>query len=139
MDLSYADYVQMVTPGVSLFPRSIRSGALFVLRGGLDEILVTSPQLVDITEETKNNWVYLTLEFGTTPHEVFDKLVVLDLWAPAFVIVRLEEEKKDPMIIGPAWSWEQGYHVAGVVRVKENIITLAVRKGVKKKSSNYIY
>jgi hypothetical protein len=132
MDLSTAAYVQMVTPGVSLFPRSIRSGALFVFRGGLDEILVTSPNLVDITEEARGDWFFLTLEFNTAPREVMDKLRVIDFWGPAFVIVRLEEEKRDPVIICPAWLWEQGYHIADVVRMDEKRVTMAVRKGEKK-------
>lgn len=131
MDLSTAQYVPMVLPGPLPLQQSIRCGALFIFRGGLDEMLIVSPQLDAIAEEVKKGQSYLVLQFSSPPGEVMEKLSGLVLLSPAFVIVRYEEEKVDPMLIGPGKTFEQGYFILGMVRMDEKHMVLAVRKGVK--------
>ena len=131
MDLSSAQYVQMITPGTSPIPRSLRTGALFVFRGGLEELLVVSPDLESISEEPREDYFFLGLEFTTSPGKLLEKLKNFELISPAFVIIRMEEKKNYEMLVGPVWSWEQGYFIAGIVVIEEKRIVFAVKKGLK--------
>jgi hypothetical protein len=128
VDISSASYVPMYLSGIPV-PRSVRTGALFIFRGGLEEYLVTSPDLEVIIDEEKGRYIFLTFQFASRPGLIYEKLELLEVLKPAFVIARWEEENKNPGIVGPVASWEQGYLIEGVIRMTESRMILAVKRG----------
>ncbi len=102
-----------------------------MFRGGLEELLIVSPDIESISEEPREDYFFLGLEFTTIPGKLLEILKTFDLLSPVFVIIRMEEKKNNEMLIGPARSWEQGYFITGVVLIEEKRIVFAVKKGKK--------
>jgi len=130
INLGKAEWVDVQMSGPIPVYHTIRAGALFVYRGGLDRELFLSPVLTAIGfNPQKNGYHFIRLVFSSMPVLLYEKLSTLDAFGPVFLILKMEEKKKEDMIIGPGRVWEQGYFIAGVVGLSSNEVILAGRRG----------
>ncbi len=130
INLSKASWIDVTMSGPVPIHQSIRAGALFVYRGGMDTELITSPILTGIGfDRQKHGYAFIRLTFAAMPALLFEKFSTLDAFGPVFLILKMEEKIVNNMVIGPGRVWEQGYYIAGVSALSGTEVVLAGKKG----------
>lgn len=131
MDLTDAGYIQVQMSGPIPIIQTVKAGALFVFRGGLERVLLKSPQLQGIGyTPNSTGYVFINLRFNPVPVLMLEKLVVAsDIHEPVFLILKMLEKKDNEMLIGPPREWNAGYAIEGIVGISGGEIVLAGRAG----------
>lgn len=131
IDLSKAKWVSTQMSGPIPVYHTLRAGALFIFNAGLERRLVLSPvlQAIGFNPYIGGNYASVQIRFTEIPADLLEKFKNLDSYAPVFLVMKMEEKKKDEMMVGPARIWEQGYFIAGVVGLSSNEVIFAARRG----------
>jgi hypothetical protein len=130
INLDKAKWIDADMSGPVPVRHTLRAGALFVYRGGLERELILSPELVGIGfNPQKSGYTMIKLVFSSIPVMRYERLSTLDAFGPVFLIMKMEEKKEENMIVGPGRVWEQGYFIAGVVELTPTSVTLAGKRG----------